>query len=92
MPTGGKKVDLPTMLRDPAGVFRSPRDVLEHPDLTREERLAILQQWERDARSLSVAEEEGMTGGEENLLSRVRRAIARLGEEQEPSGPGTKHG
>lgn len=80
------------MLRDPAGVFRSPRDVLDHPALTREERLAILKQWERDARGLSVAEEEGMEGGEESLLSRVRRAIAQLGEEQAPSGPGTKHG
>lgn len=92
MPTGNKKVDLPTMLRDPAGVFRSPRDVLEHPDLTQEERLAILQQWERDARGLSVAEEEGMGGGEESLLSRVRRAIAQLGDGSAVGGPGTKHG
>jgi len=92
MSTRGKKVDLATMLRDPAAVFRFPRDVLDHPDLTREERSAILRQWERDARGLSVAEEEGMAGGEESLLARVRRALAQLGERQELSGPGTKHG
>ncbi len=92
MPTKGNKVDLATILRDPAGVFRSPRDVLDHPNLTREERLAILEQWERDARGLWVAEEEGMAGGEESLLARVRRAIADLGPERSPKGPATKHG
>ena len=92
MATRNNKVDLTTMLRDPAGVFRVPRDVLDHPDLTREQRTAILRQWERDARGLSVAEEEGMEGGEESLLGRVRAALAQLGQHQEPRGPGTKHG
>jgi hypothetical protein len=92
MPTKNSKVDLATILRDPAAVFRTPRDVLDHPGLTREERLAILEQWERDARGLSVAEEEGMTGGEESLLARVRRAIAELGRRPPPKGPVTKHG
>jgi hypothetical protein len=88
------KADLQTMLRDPAAVFSTPRDVLDRPGLTRDERLAILRQWERDARGLSVAEEEGMGGGEESLLSRVRLAIAKLGEAEaeSASGPGTKHG
>jgi hypothetical protein len=92
MSTQDKNVDLATMLRDPAGVFRIPRDVLAHPDLTREQRVAILRQWERDARGLQVAEEEGMAGGEESLLGRVRGALAQLGEDQDLSGPGTKHG
>jgi len=87
-----RKIDLQTMLRDPAGVFRSPRDVLMHPDLTPDERRAILEQWERDARGLSVAEEEGMEGGEESLLSRVRQAMAELGEGSSARGSGTKHG
>ena len=92
MATRNRKLDLQTMLRDPAGVFRSPRDVLTCPDLGRDERRAILEQWERDARGLSVAEEEGMEGGEESLLSRVRQAMAELGEESSASGSGTKHG
>jgi hypothetical protein len=87
-----RKDDLQAMLRDPAAVFGTPRDVLDRAGLTREERLAILRQWERDARGLSVAEEEGMGGGEESLLSRVRLAIARLGEAGSEGGTGTKHG
>ena len=85
---------LQTILRDPAARFHRPRDVLDAPGLTHEQRLAILRQWERDARALAVAEEEGMAGGEESLLSRVRRAIAALGgdNEEEPAGPATKHG
>jgi hypothetical protein len=87
------KVDLQAMLRDPAAAFRSPRDVLDHPGLTHDERLAILQQWEHDAKELSVAEGEGMGGGEESMLSRVRLAIARLGEQASASaGSIGKHG
>ena len=86
------KDDLQAMLGDPAAVFRTPREVLDRPSLTREERLAILRQWERDARGLSVAEEEGMGGGEESLRARVRLAIARLGEAESAGGSGTKHG
>lgn len=83
------KADVQTMLRDPAAVFKTPRDVLCHPSLTRDEQLAILRQWEVDARSLSVAEEEGMAGGEESLLSRVRRAIAEVVEGPPASSSGT---
>ena len=94
MPAPVRKVDLPAILRDPAAVFGSPQDVLDHPSLTRADRLAILEQWERDARGLSVAEEEGMAGGEESLLARVRAAIAQLerGSQPSPKGPATKHG
>ena len=92
MTNRNRKDDLQTMLRDPAAVFSTPRDVLDRPGLTHDERLAILRQWERDARGLSVAEEEGMGGGEESLLSRVRLAIARLGEAESAGGSGTKHG
>lgn len=93
MTARNSKVDLQAMLRDPAAVFSSPRDVLDHPGLTRDERLAILQRWEHDARELSVAEGEGMGGGEESMLSRVRLAIARLGEQVSAAGgSSSKHG
>jgi len=38
-------------------------------------KLSLLRQWEQTARSLSVAESEGMGGGEENMLGRVELAI-----------------
>ncbi|HTS93774.1 MAG TPA: hypothetical protein VMG55_17305 [Stellaceae bacterium] len=85
---------LRAILRDPAARFRRPQDVLDAPGLTHDQRLEILKRWEYDARSLAVAEEEGMAGGEESLLRRVRRAIAALGGdgEAEPIGTATKHG
>jgi len=79
-PSQSNKVDLQSMLRNPAAVFREPRDVLGQKGLTPAQQLAILRQWEVDARALSVAEEEGMAGGERSLLSRVRRAIAQVAE------------
>ncbi len=87
------KLDFNEALLDPAGTFAAPMEVVERRDLTRSQKLQLLEQWEREARALAVAEEEGMTGGEESMLSRVRRAIAALGgDEPEPPGPSTKHG
>jgi len=87
------KLDFNEALLDPAGTFAEPMEIVERRDLTRSQKLQLLEQWEREARALAVAEEEGMTGGEESMLSRVRRAIAALGGgEPKPPGPSTKHG
>lgn len=73
--------------------FASPRDVVEDQTLSREVKLRLLIQWERDARELSVAEEEGMTGGEESMLGRVREALQQLDAERTaPQRQTTKHG
>jgi hypothetical protein len=85
------KATLEEILRDPARKFRDPADVIHDTAFSRGDRLKILRQWEHDARGLAVAEEEGMGGGEDSLLSRVRRAIASLSEEQS-AGSATKHG
>ena len=45
-------------------------------------KLAILREWEQDARRLSTSESEGMGGGEENMLGRVEEAIQILVREQ----------
>jgi len=65
-----------TALPDPTAFFSEPKDIVAHPQLSREMKLALLRQWEQIARSLSVAESEGMGGGEENKLGRVELAIA----------------
>lgn len=82
--------------RTPAGTpasFASPRDVVEDRTLSREAKLRLLTQWERDARELSVAEEEGMMGGEESMLGRVRQALQQLdAAPAEPRRQTTKHG
>jgi hypothetical protein len=65
-------------LRHPRSYFAEPKDVLAHPQLSRDEKLTILRQWEQDALRLSTAESEGMGGGEENMIGRVEEAIQTL--------------
>jgi hypothetical protein len=65
-------------LRNPKSAFAEPNDVVLHPELSWEMKLAILREWEQDARRLSVSESEGMSGGEENMLGRVEAAIETL--------------
>jgi hypothetical protein len=74
-------IDLEKALMDPASVFSQPREIVGNPNLPRDFKRRLLQQWERDARGLAVAEEEGMSGGEESMLGRVRLAIRALGED-----------
>jgi hypothetical protein len=65
-------------LANPSACFAQPHDVLAHPGLSRALQLKILQQWEIDARGLAEAESEGMGGGEDSMLGRVRQAIDTL--------------
>lgn len=69
------KIDIEAALRDPTACFREPQEVAEHPQLSREDKLAILRRWEHDALRLSASEGEGMAGGEEAMLGRVELAI-----------------
>jgi hypothetical protein len=79
-------IDVSAALLNPAGQFKDPTEVLNNRSLSRAEKLKILQQWELDARQLSVAEEENMAGGEENMVGRVSRAMLALGGESEGGG------
>jgi hypothetical protein len=71
-------IDLKTAKANPSKVFSCPRDVLVHPDLSREAKREILRQWETDAQLLSTAENENMMGGEGNHLSAVKSALLAL--------------
>jgi hypothetical protein len=85
--------DFEKALIDPALAFAEPRDILADQRLSRDAKLLLLQHWERDARELAVAEEEGMTGGEESMLARVRQAFLQLGAEPpKDTAQPTKHG
>ena len=74
-------IDLERALRDPASVFHKPIDVLDNNDLTHEQKKNILEQWRLDALELMRAEEENMPGDGPSMLSRVERALLKLGEE-----------
>jgi hypothetical protein len=80
-------------LTSPSGVFKTPEEVIACKDLSREEKTAILKQWELDARLLQVASEEGMTEGEGSLFADVKKAQSKLHvEDLKEDGAPTKVG
>lgn len=79
-------------LKDPSRQFDQPDHVVDHPGLTEAEKRKILRQWELDAKNLSIAEGEGMSGGEESKLRRVKTAIRRLGRPAKTNGTEVRSG
>lgn len=78
-------IDLNAALDNPTSQFACPKDVVNQPNLARADKVKILRQWELDASLLSVAEEENMSGGEQNLLGEVVKALIALGAEPQKS-------
>jgi len=74
-------LDIKAAKTNPSKFFQTPKDVLIHPDLSREAKIDILRQWEVDARLMSMAEEENMTDGEHSHLGAVVSALIALGDE-----------
>jgi hypothetical protein len=89
----GFMVDIDKALVDPALVFKAPEEVVADNELSREQKIKILQRWEYDVRELQVAEEEGMEGPQPVTLDVVLRALRTLGApaDTERSAP-TKQG
>ena len=63
---------------DPAAVFKSPQEVVSSQELSREQKIEILRQWEQDARLMEVAEEESMPSPQPKLLQPIRDALHTL--------------
>jgi hypothetical protein len=83
-----KKKFLDDVKLNPARFYRLPSDVKRDRRLNDEERLEILEAWERDARALLVASEEAMTPtSEPNCLDQVVQARI----EVEQRVPGKAH-
>lgn len=82
-------IDFAQAVRSPSSVFATPEEVLELSDLSQAQKVEILQQWQYDASSVAVAEEEGMDGGQDPLLQRVVHALHQVtgGVDVEHSGP-----
>ncbi len=87
-------VDLEEALLSPSSVFDGPEAVLQHGDLSRQQKIEILRRWEYDASEICVAVEEGMPGAESDVLRRVLLALDRLcgGVDVEHVGPTKQHG
>jgi hypothetical protein len=83
-----------TALQTPSSIFAAPEDVLEHDELTRQQKVEILWRWEYDAAERSVAVEEGMPGEDGDLLGRIMLALGALGAavDVDRTGPSKQHG
>ena len=73
--------------------FATPEALLAEDDLSREQKLKLLQQWEYDLHLLQVATEENMTGDappgtNAEKLRAVHAAAEQLGAELDPEGSG----
>ena len=89
MTESGKDVDLKEILRDPTRVFRQPEEVLLHPQLDREAKIAILRWWERYDRD-ALARESHKPDGESLRLTRIIRALNALLHDLSLDGEGKK--
>lgn len=75
------EIDAKLALQDPTAAFASPEDVLAADDFDRDTKIEILRRWGYDALELEVAESEGMTDGEPDILDRIVSALRSLGAE-----------
>ena len=81
-------------IESPTRFYKRPGEVVHDRRLTHREKLKILEAWEMEARALSVAADENMSGGEPTLLQDVVQARVDLGDETDPveaGGAPTKH-
>lgn len=88
-------VDLEQARLNPGSVFDGPEAVVDHPGLSRQQKIEILRRWEYDAAEVSVAVEEGMPArGNADMLHRVLQALESLGAEIGAGrvGPSKHHG
>ena len=87
-------VDVEQALFNPGSVFAAPEAVLVHDGLSKQQKLEFLRRWEYDATEGCVAVEEGMPGGESDLLHRILLALDQLAGsiDVEQVGPTKQHG
>ncbi|RZQ57136.1 hypothetical protein CWI82_07665 [Pseudidiomarina tainanensis] len=69
---------LDAILRDPSAVYNKPSDILNDTNLSDNEKLEVLEQWEYDARELQVAADENMPGSQEAPLDEILAAKKKL--------------
>lgn len=65
----------------PESAYKAPNDVLADEKLTYSQKLELLKSWKDNAEQLQQSTAEGMTGGENNRLDEVTRALITLKEQ-----------
>jgi hypothetical protein len=81
------------LVTDVSKHFETPEALLAAKDLTREQKLTLLRQWEYDLHLLQVATEENMTGdappgNNAEKIREVHAAAEKLGAEMDSKGGG----
>lgn len=90
------KQEFEKALLDVSKVFESPEDICAQKNLTHEQKLKLLQQWEYDLQLLLVAAEENMPaqgkasepGKTAELVQRIHKLVAQMGAEADPEKTG----
>ncbi|MET1026934.1 MAG: hypothetical protein ABWY00_07190 [Dongiaceae bacterium] len=91
-----QKTQFEEMLVDVGKYFKSPDELISSGDLTRPQKLKLLEQWDYDMQLLLTASEENMTGSTDSTaasahkVTEIRKALSDLGAEHDPeaTGPG----
>jgi hypothetical protein len=86
-------IEFEKALLDPGLAFKTPDEILKRNDLSRDQKVKLLRQWEYDVREMQVAEDENMTGPQPVAIGAIRDALRALGisPETESTAP-TKQG
>lgn len=66
------------LVMQPTRHFDNPGEVLSYPGLKHKDRVRILESWKLDAQRLAESTAENMSGGEEQDLSEVAKALLQL--------------
>jgi hypothetical protein len=73
-----QKLDMETVVRDPADYFAAPMDVVNDSRFTHDEKHRILESWVLDAQLRSQAEAENMPGKDRPPLQEIHLALLEL--------------
>ena len=73
-----QRLDMETLVRDPADYFAAPIDVVNDSRFTHDEKHRILESWALDAQLRLQAEAENMPGKDRPPLQEVHLALLEL--------------
>ena len=74
-------IDIEKALLNPVAIFKTPQQVIDTNDLSREQKIEVLRRWEYDVREIQVLDDESTTAKETHAvtLDSVLTALRSLG-------------
>lgn len=81
-------IDLQQARRSPSAVFSTPGEVVEDPDLSRDDKIEILRRWRYDALLLETAQSENLQSEQDTQLRSILDALQELGYTPDDDDPG----